>query len=79
MLGTCANIHSNNFVFYYRDGETLTHLLKACLGSGILAMPYAFKNGGILFGAVVTIFIGIICAHCAYILVSNESMLHKTM
>ncbi|KAK7571977.1 hypothetical protein V9T40_014449 [Parthenolecanium corni] len=58
------------------DGETLTHLLKACLGSGILAMPYAFKNGGILFGAVVTIIIGIICAHCAYILVKSAHAIY---
>ncbi|KOB75475.1 Amino acid transporter, partial [Operophtera brumata] len=29
---------------------SILHLLKACLGSGILAMPAAFKNSGLLIG-----------------------------
>lgn len=56
----------------YRDFETLTHLLKSCLGTGILAMPYAFMNSGVLFGIVCTFIVAIICSHCAYILVSTE-------
>ncbi|XP_065206439.1 proton-coupled amino acid transporter-like protein pathetic isoform X1 [Planococcus citri] len=58
------------------DSETLTHLLKACLGSGILAMPSAFKNGGVVFGLFGTVIIGIICAHCAYILVKCAHKLY---
>lgn len=55
--------------FYFRDGETLTHLLKASLGTGILSMPYAFRNAGLSGGIFLTILVSIICTHCAYILV----------
>ncbi|XP_037825984.1 proton-coupled amino acid transporter-like protein CG1139, partial [Lucilia sericata] len=36
------------------DTETLIHLLKGSLGSGILAMPMAFLNSGLWFGLVAT-------------------------
>lgn len=32
-------------------------------------MPNAFKSAGILFGSVMTLFVGIICTHCVWILV----------
>lgn len=48
----------------------LAHLLKSSLGSGILAMPMAFKNAGLLCGGLGTILIGIICTHCVQIFVS---------
>lgn len=48
----------------------LAHLLKSSLGTGILAMPMAFKNSGLLVGALGTIIVGFICTHCVQILVS---------
>ncbi|XP_069688333.1 proton-coupled amino acid transporter-like protein pathetic [Periplaneta americana] len=51
------------------DCDTLTHLLKASLGTGILAMPDAFKNAGLTAGVVGTVLVAVICTHCAYILV----------
>ncbi|XP_021914744.1 proton-coupled amino acid transporter-like protein pathetic isoform X3 [Zootermopsis nevadensis] len=51
------------------DCDTLTHLLKASLGTGILAMPDAFKNAGLTAGVIGTVLVAIICTHCAYILV----------
>lgn len=51
------------------DLDTLIHLLKGSLGSGILAMPLAFKNAGLYFGLVATFLIGIICTYCVHILV----------
>ncbi|XP_014483363.1 PREDICTED: proton-coupled amino acid transporter 4 [Dinoponera quadriceps] len=61
------------------DCDTLTHLLKASLGTGILAMPIAFKNAGLLVGIFATILVAFICTHCAYILVKCAHMLyHKT-
>ncbi|KOB65043.1 Amino acid transporter [Operophtera brumata] len=46
----------------------LAHLLKVSLGSGVLAMPLAFKNAGYLVGIFGTILIGFICGHVIHIL-----------
>ncbi|GLH07336.1 Proton-coupled amino acid transporter-like protein pathetic [Gryllus bimaculatus] len=51
------------------DLDTLIHLLKGSLGSGILAMPLAFLNSGLLFGVISTFIIGFICTYCVHILV----------
>ncbi|XP_046660436.1 proton-coupled amino acid transporter-like protein CG1139 [Homalodisca vitripennis] len=40
--------------------ETATHLLKGSVGAGILAMPKAFDNSGIIIGLVGTVLLGII-------------------
>ncbi|XP_055624760.1 proton-coupled amino acid transporter-like protein pathetic [Toxorhynchites rutilus septentrionalis] len=53
---------------------SLIHLLKSSLGTGILAMPVAFKNAGLLFGALGTVIIGLICTHCVHILVKTSHM-----
>ncbi|XP_015438312.1 PREDICTED: proton-coupled amino acid transporter 4-like [Dufourea novaeangliae] len=57
------------------DIGALAHLLKSSLGTGILAMPYAIKNGGLLFGGIWTLIIGFICAHCVHILVRSSHVL----
>ncbi|OAD59693.1 Proton-coupled amino acid transporter 1 [Eufriesea mexicana] len=59
------------------DFGSLAHLLKSSLGTGILAMPHAIKNGGVVFGGIGTILIGIICAHCVHILVRTSHVLCK--
>lgn len=56
---------------YYRNNDTLTHLLKASLGTGILAMPKAFKSAGLISGIFFTVLVAVVCTHCAYILVST--------
>ncbi|XP_043267334.1 proton-coupled amino acid transporter-like protein pathetic [Venturia canescens] len=53
------------------------HLIKSSLGSGILAMPNAVRNGGLMFGGIGTILIGIVCAHCVHILVKSSHVLCK--
>ena len=45
-------------------------MLKGSLGTGILSMPLAFKNAGLLFGLFGTIFIGFVCTYCVHVLVS---------
>ncbi|XP_017764888.1 PREDICTED: proton-coupled amino acid transporter-like protein pathetic [Eufriesea mexicana] len=61
------------------DCDTLTHLLKASLGTGILSMPIAFKNAGLLVGVLATILVAFVCTHCAYILIKCAHVLyHKT-
>lgn len=56
----------------FRNTETLVHLLKGCLGTGILAMPEAFKYSGMATGIVSTIIIGFLCTYCLHVLVSHE-------
>ncbi|KAG5673654.1 hypothetical protein PVAND_003682 [Polypedilum vanderplanki] len=61
------------------DMDTLTHLLKASLGTGILAMPLAFSYSGLVTGIFATILTALICTHCAYILVKcSHSLYYRT-
>ncbi|XP_049865315.1 proton-coupled amino acid transporter-like protein pathetic [Pectinophora gossypiella] len=53
----------------------LAHLLKASLGSGVLAMPLAFKNAGLLVGAIGTALVGLICGHAIHVLVRTSQEL----
>lgn len=77
----CRNLsRARNVVFdlcvlcVYRDSGALLHLIKSSLGSGILAMPNAFKNGGLIFGLIGTAAIGALCTHCIYLLVSTKTI-----
>ncbi|CAH2091649.1 unnamed protein product [Euphydryas editha] len=51
---------------------SILHLLKACLGSGILAMPAAFKNSGLVVGVIGTLFAGLICTHTVHLVVKTS-------
>ncbi|KAG0716570.1 Proton-coupled amino acid transporter 4 [Chionoecetes opilio] len=49
--------------------ETLIHLIKGNIGTGILAMPDGVKNSGLYTGTVMLPFISLICIHCMHMLV----------
>ncbi|XP_021190190.1 proton-coupled amino acid transporter-like protein pathetic [Helicoverpa armigera] len=49
--------------------DTLIHLLKGNIGTGILAMPDAFKNAGLIIGVFGTLLMGTICTHCMHMLI----------
>lgn len=67
----CVLVESDLFAAYFcRNKETLIHLLKGSLGTGILAMPYAFHNAGLILGFFGTLFIGSLCTYCLHVLVS---------
>lgn len=59
------------------NNETLIHLLKGSLGTGILAMPNAFVNAGLVIGTVGTVLIGILCTYCLHVLVRSQYELCK--
>ncbi|CAH2241053.1 jg17590, partial [Pararge aegeria aegeria] len=61
------------------DFDTLIHLLKGSLGSGILAMPMAVMNAGLYFGLVATFLIGGICTYCVHVLVKTAHELCRRM
>lgn len=54
------------------DVRSFANLLKSSLGSGILAMPAAFKNAGTVVGVIGTIILGYICTHCVCLLVRTS-------
>lgn len=57
--------------------DTLIHLLKGSLGTGILAMPNAFHHSGWVVGSIGTIVIGFICTYCIHLLIKAEYELCK--
>lgn len=59
------------------NADTLIHLLKGSLGTGILAMPKAFSRSGYVVGFASTIVIGIICTYCIHMLLRSHYVLCK--
>lgn len=68
-----ANLRTSKFST--SDLSAFFNVLKSSLGSGILAMPYSFKNAGLMFGLFGTVIVGFICSHCTYILVKSSQEL----
>ncbi|XP_076343746.1 proton-coupled amino acid transporter 2-like isoform X1 [Tachypleus tridentatus] len=51
------------------NSQTLMHLLKGNTGPGILALPSAFVNSGLLVGTLGIPLMGLLCIHCMHVLV----------
>ena len=68
-----------HFAFAYRNCDTIIHLLKGNIGTGILAMPDALKNSGIWFGTVGLVILSVFCVSCMHLLVlSAHKLCRKT-
>ena len=57
--------------------ETTMHIVKANIGTGVLAMPLAFSNSGIVFGSICLFIMAVICVHCMHILLKTSLYVRK--
>src|SRR6218665_1442715 len=48
--------------------ETLMNLLNGMIGSGVLSMPMAFLNGGLVLASIVTPMIRLLSCYCIHLL-----------
>lgn len=55
--------------------ETMMHLLKGNMGTGIYGMADAIKNSGIILGPILTLIIGVICVHAQHMLINCADFL----
>lgn len=50
--------------------QTLMHLLNGFIGSGILSMPMAFRDGGIILATILNPIIGVMSCYCIHMLLT---------
>jgi proton-coupled amino acid transporter len=67
-----ASLHDHPPTTYL---ETMMHLLKGNMGTGIYGMADAIKNSGIILGPILTLIIAVICVHAQHMLINCADFL----
>ena len=52
-----------------RNFETIIHILKGNIGIGVLTLPMAIRNSGLIFGSIGLAAIAYLCVYCMTLLV----------
>ncbi|XP_052131002.1 proton-coupled amino acid transporter-like protein pathetic [Frankliniella occidentalis] len=60
----------------YSDFGAWAHMVKGGMGTGIMAMPMAFKYGGFVLGLIGTPVVGLVAVHCVCLLVATAQHLY---
>ena len=54
---------------FFRNFETIIHILKGNIGIGVLTLPMAIRNSGLIFGSLGLALIAYLCVYCMTLLV----------
>ena len=59
--------------------ETIIHLLKGNIGIGVLTMPIAISNAGLVGGVLGMVFVAVVTIHCMHTLViaAQKLVIHR--
>lgn len=60
-------------------GQSLMHLVKGNLGSGVVAMPASFAHCGLIYGSIGTPLLCAIATYCVHLLVKSSQKLADKM
>jgi hypothetical protein len=60
----------------FRNFETIIHILKGNIGIGVLTLPMAIHNAGLIGGSIGLAVIAYICVYCMFMLVKAA---HKVL
>ncbi|KAH9488160.1 hypothetical protein Btru_064906 [Bulinus truncatus] len=77
VLSTHITVEMNETGVGCSNSQALMNLIKGTAGTGILSLPYSFKNVGLWGGLGMFVLVAVITVHCMVILVSSCEILEK--
>jgi len=69
------NVQNQQEVHTISSCDAIIHLLKGNIGTGILAMPDAIKNSGLVVGSIGLVILSVLCVTCMHMLVNCANTL----